>query len=142
MVTAPFVESLLNGFLLVTTHQYSEELHDAVAPTLPKAVRVAIEIIEADPKAPLTVVFLASRAYVSVRALQVGFLRHTGLTPMSYLRNTRLRRVHDELLAADPGVNRVQTIAAMWGFHHLGRFAALYKQKYGCTPSRTLNSVR
>jgi AraC-like DNA-binding protein len=142
VVTAPYVESLLNGFLLATTHQYSAELHEVGAPALPKAVRIAIELIEADPTAPLTVAHLAARAYVSVRALQLGFVRHTGLTPMAYVRNTRLRRVHEALLAADPGENRVQTIAAAWGFSHLGRFAALYRQKYGCPPSQTLNAVR
>jgi transcriptional regulator GlxA family with amidase domain len=98
--------------------------------------------MEADPKAPLTVAFLAAQAHVSVRALQAGFLQHTGLTPMTYLRNTRLRRAHEAFLTADPGVDQVQTIATMWGFNHLGRFAALYKQKYGRTPSSTLNSAR
>ncbi|MFC0540053.1 helix-turn-helix transcriptional regulator [Kutzneria chonburiensis] len=142
VVTAPYVESLLTGFLLATSHQHSAELHQVAAPALPKAVRIAIDIIEADPKAPLTVAHLAARAYVSVRALQLGFVRHTGLTPMSYLRTTRLRRVHEALLAADPADNRVQTIAAAWGFSHQGRFAALYRQKYGCSPSHTLNSAR
>jgi transcriptional regulator GlxA family with amidase domain len=32
----------------------------------------------------------------------------------------------------------VGQIAARWGFAHPGRFAALYREAYGTSPSRTL----
>ena len=34
----------------------------------------------------------------------------------------------------------VADIASHWGFTHLGRFAAAYRERYGCVPSETLRS--
>jgi AraC-like DNA-binding protein len=32
----------------------------------------------------------------------------------------------------------VADAAYRWGFNHLGRFAAAYREKYGVSPSRTV----
>ena len=57
---------------------------------------------------------------------------------MTYLRRTRLARVHEDLLHADPASTTVRTVAHRWGFAHLGRFAATYAERYGQSPSTTL----
>ncbi|WP_363094775.1 helix-turn-helix domain-containing protein, partial [Pseudonocardia sp. 73-21] len=41
---------------------------------------------------------------------------------------------------ADPARRSVADIASHWGFTHLGRFAAAYRERYGCVPSETLRS--
>jgi AraC-like DNA-binding protein len=104
----------------------------------PRPVDRAIKIMEADPAAPLSMADLARAADVSVRTLQAAFLRHTGVSPMEYLRHIRLARVHEDLLTADPRHHTVARIAHRHGFPHLGRFAATYRARYGLNPSDTL----
>ena len=76
--------------------------------------------------------------HLSPRALQEGFSRDIGQSPMAYLRQVRLRRVHEALLLADPASTSVRTLAISYGFLHLGRFAATYRQAFGVLPSRHL----
>ncbi|HEX3790396.1 MAG TPA: AraC family transcriptional regulator [Pseudonocardiaceae bacterium] len=142
MVAGPLAESVVNGFLMATRHSYSDVLAAPVTPARPLAVRTAVDLMEADPGVPWTVSTLAARCEVGVRTLQAGFRDHLGLSPMTYLRDVRLRRAHQELRAADPFVDSVASIARRWGFGHLGRFAAAHEAKYGQTPLRTLRAVR
>jgi len=139
MMAAPLVDSLLTGFLLATAPARSAVPEPAAA--RPAAVRTAVELIEADPRAPLTLSMLADHCAVGTRTLQNGFRRHLGMAPMAYVREARLRRAHDELRAADPGTETVAAVAQRWGFAHLGRFAAAHKERYGQTPLRTLHSA-
>jgi AraC-like DNA-binding protein len=104
----------------------------------PQRVERAIKIMEADPAAIIRMADLAHATNVSVRTLQAAFRQHTGASPMGYLRQLRLTRVHEDLLAADPRYDTVARIANRWGFPHLGRFAATYRAKYGYNPSSTL----
>ena len=78
------------------------------------------------------------RVAVSARSLQDGFQRSIGVPPMRYLRNVRLDRVHDDLLAAGPDEATVSQVAGRWGFLHLSRFAAAYRERFGQSPSQTL----
>jgi AraC-like DNA-binding protein len=57
---------------------------------------------------------------------------------MAHLREVRLARVREDLLAADPARVTVTAVAARWGFPHQGRFAAAYRDRYGQAPSATL----
>lgn len=144
LVSRPLAESLVNGFLLAAGHSRSAAVAAAavaVEPTLPDTVRKAIDVIEADPQAPLTVSDLAASCGVGTRALQHGFQRHIGMSPMAYLRDSRLRQADAALRAAAPG-DTVASIAHRWGFAHQGRFAAVYEAKYGQPPGRTLRAAR
>lgn len=60
------------------------------------------------------------------------------MTPMSYLRQLRLQRVHNELRRSEPTDTTVTDTAHRWGFTHLSRLAQLYQQRYGQSPSPTL----
>jgi AraC-like DNA-binding protein len=134
-------ESLVNGLLLATQHNFRDALENhrpGVAAS--RAVRRAVEAMRADPARPFTVADLAQAAGVSARSLQDGFQRYLGRSPMAYLRELRLSRVHQELSAAEPGRDTVTDIAYRSGFVHLGRFAALYRRRYGVSPSATLRS--
>ena len=81
---------------------------------------------------------LASEVFVSGRSLQEAFRREIGQPPMTYLRQIRLRRVHDDLASAEPGSVTVAAVASRWGFLHLGRFAGAYRAAFGVSPSETL----
>ncbi|WP_327654657.1 helix-turn-helix transcriptional regulator [Streptomyces sp. NBC_00483] len=111
--------------------------HDAHSATL----RRAIAHIDANAQEPLTVAEIAAASHVTVRALQYAFRRHLDTTPLAYLRRVRLAHAHDELRDSDPASATVTAIAARWGFHHSGRFAALYRDAYGRTPLQTLTGT-
>jgi AraC-like DNA-binding protein len=145
LVAKPLAESLVNGFLLAAEHTRSAAVASSAAPaepTRPATIRKAIELMETCPQAPLNVSELAASCGVSARALQLGFQRHVGMSPMSYLRDSRLRRADAELRAADAADDTVAAIARRWGFAHQGRFAAAYETRFGQPPGRTLRAAR
>lgn len=142
LVAASVREALLNGLLLAADHPYREELARPAPPSRPAPVKRAIDAMEAHPEHPFTVAALAEISGVGIRGLQEGFRRHVDMSPMDYLRRTRLVRAHEELRAKEPGQATVTDVAYRWGFTHLGRFAAAYRQRYGVTPSTTLSETR
>ena len=138
MVGKPFVDSLVRGFLLAADHSHRSALLDDLKPVPPRAIRTAIDVIEAEAHLPLTLSVIAARSQVSVRSLQQGFQRHVGTSPMSYLREVRLRRAHQHLLDSDPSTVTVASVAYHWGFTNLGRFAAAHAARYSEPPVTTL----
>ncbi len=81
---------------------------------------------------------IAESVHLTPRAVQYLFRRQLDTTPTEYLRQVRLHRAHQDLVAADRTVTTVGAIAAKWGFSHTGRFAVLYRQTYGQSPHATL----
>lgn len=108
----------------------------AVGSVQPRIVSRVVEAMEADPAREWAVSDLAREADVGIRRLQQGFQRYLGRTPTQKLQEIRLERVHADLLASRG--DTVAEVAYRWGFTHLGRFAAAYRQTYGVTPSQTL----
>lgn len=104
----------------------------------PQTLRVALDFLEAHADRDVSVGDVARAAHVSVRAVQLAFRRHLDTTPLAHLRAIRLRRAHEDLIAADPGRATVAIVAGRWGFVNASRFAARYRQVYGQPPSRTL----
>ena len=130
---------LLTQLLLTQPSNYSELLHgEQPRGTAPKAIREAAGLIEAHAAEPLTVEDIAEYVGIGVRALQEGFRRYLDTTPMTHLREIRLRRVREELAAADPASTTVTETAISWGFLHAGRFSRRYHQRFGEPPSATL----
>jgi AraC-like DNA-binding protein len=132
---------LMDTLLLAQPHNFSEALNAPPRAAAPKAVRQAIDVIEGHPETPLTVTDLARAAGVSVRSLQAGFQRHLETSPMAYLRDVRLGRVHEDLLSAPAGSTTVTDVAYKWGFVHVGRFTKEYRRKFGQLPSRTMRTT-
>ncbi|MCO8161882.1 AraC family transcriptional regulator [Pseudomonas sp. 21LCFQ010] len=102
----------------------------------PWFVKRTEEFIRAHAHEPLSIEQLADQAQVSVRSLFAGFREFTGTSPMAYLRDVRMERVHSELCANHEA--SVTDIAMKWGFAHLGRFSQEYRKRYGELPSATL----
>lgn len=132
--------SVLSGLLLSLPHRYHDELTAPAQPGAPQAIRRALNAIRDEPERPFTVADLAAISGMSVRSLQEGFRRHVGCAPMSYLQQVRLGRVHESLRRADPTRVTVASVAHRWGFAHLGRFASVYRTRFGESPSATLRS--
>ncbi|MFG1954262.1 AraC family transcriptional regulator [Micromonospora sp. NPDC048830] len=138
IIARPLAQSVITALLYAVDHPYRDRLAGARYGAAPAAIRRAVETLEDEPELPWTAADVAKRVGVSIRSLQEGFVRHIGQPPMTYLRTVRLRRAHVDLQAADPARHTVAQIAGRWGFVHLGRFAAAYRQRYGEAPSATL----
>ncbi|MDJ0343591.1 AraC family transcriptional regulator [Streptomyces sp. H10-C2] len=135
-----FQEALLSGLLLAADHQYREQLARPATSLRPAPVKRVMDAIQERPDHAFTMSELAAIARVSVRWLQEGFRQHVGMSPMAYLRDVRLTRVHDDLREGDPAELRVSDAAYRWGFTHRSRFAGSYRARFGESPSHTLYS--
>lgn len=119
---------LVTGLLLAAVPE------EAAASTRPRPVHRVIEAMEADPARPWSPADLSEIAGCSVRRLQQAFREHVGTSPLAYLHDLRLDRVRVDLAA---GAGPVTDVAMRWGLHHMGRFAADYKRRFGELPSQT-----
>ena len=108
---------------------------------LPRDVKKALELLEADPAREGGIDDLAAACGVGRRSLEKHFRRFLHRTLGEARRNLRLERARRDLLRALPGAD-VTEIALRCGFNHLGRFAALYRVRYGERPSATLRRSR
>ena len=86
---------------------------------------------------PVTVTQLCERANVSRRTLQYSFESILGISPIQYLRVSRLNGVRRALVQAEKSQS-VSEIATQWGFWHLSQFAQDYKKLFGERPSQAL----
>jgi AraC-like DNA-binding protein len=136
IVVEPLCQALVTGLLLTADHRYADELARPAATCRPRHVKMAVDLIRAQPEQPHTTASLARAAGVSVRNLQEGFRRHLSTTPMAYLRHVRVAHAHDDLHSG-----RVATVgeaAQRWGLTHLSRFAAAHRARYGTLPSTVI----
>ena len=85
---------------------------------------------------PVTITALCELACVSRRTLQYSFESILCISPVQFLRATRLNRVRRRLRASHD--TSVADAAASQGFYHMSQFAADYKRLFGERPSETL----
>ena len=72
--------------------------------------------------------------------MQRDFQTHVGMSPRQYIERVRLARAHTDLAANID--DSVADIAYRWGFGHVPRFAARYRERYGVVPSHTRENSR
>jgi transcriptional regulator GlxA family with amidase domain len=137
---AAFDEFLLTLLLHHHPHNFSEDLAASEPTPIPGLVRRAERYMTDHADTPITVSDVAAHLGVSLRALQVGFQKWRNTTPNALLREIRLKFVRDRLLSDTE--TDVTTIAMRYGFAHLGRFSARYREKFGEVPSDTLRRQR
>ncbi|WP_175776042.1 anthranilate 1,2-dioxygenase regulatory protein AndR [Burkholderia anthina] len=107
----------------------------------PGFVRRAQEFVNAYYAQPLQLADIVQAANVPERTLRDAFLQFRAMSPMQYLRATRLDHAR-ELLRGAASDRRIADIALDCGFTHLGRFAIAYREKFGESPSETLDGKR
>ena len=141
----PFLPSqyervVMSALLGLQPHNYSKAL--AVAgeeqPCHPGFVKRAQTYIDDHFDEDISIEQIAAAARVSPRSLFSGFKRYVGASPLSVLKKRRLDAAHQDLVDGHNAEESVKDIAYRWGFTHLGRFAQLYRQRYGESPSFTL----
>lgn len=102
------------------------------------AVDAVITMLEDSPDRTWRMVDLAHSTRMSARALSTAFQKKMQTTPMGYLQQVRLRGAYRDLYAATPALTTITEVATRWGFAHLSRFSAGYREAFGELPSETL----
>jgi AraC-like DNA-binding protein len=105
-----------------------------------RCLRRAKEYIHAHLDQALTLGEIARHACASPRTVEAAFKRCGEPAPLAYARRHRLQAVHAALKAAgrDGRSVNVTDVALEHGFVHMGRFAAQFREMFGCTPSEVL----
>ncbi|MFC5994650.1 AraC family transcriptional regulator [Pseudonocardia hispaniensis] len=132
-------ELVMSSLLLLQPSSHQAQLTGQTEQPGRRVVRAALDYIEEHLGERITMNDIAKAVHMSVRAVQQGFREELGTTPTVYLRDRRLERAREDLTDAEPsdGVT-VTDVAERWGFSHLGSFAALYRKRWGESPSETL----
>ena len=102
-----------------------------------KALLRAIERTDGLQK-PIRLPNLAREVGISQRSLEYAFQDAFGISPVRYLRWSRMNHIHRALLAADPGSTTVTHIAEFWGFSDMSHMAVEYRHLFEESPSATL----
>ncbi|MCK1421967.1 AraC family transcriptional regulator [Bradyrhizobium sp. 180] len=136
---ADWREVLLDHLLNGQRHGLSDAIRtfSGQAERLPRALRVARDHLADNAGEPLDLAQLACASGIGIRALQLGFRRHFGLSISQMLLDMRLASLHVRLAHAAPDAS-ITEIAFDLGFTHLGRMAGAYREKFGESPSATL----
>lgn len=135
-----YSELIISSLLSAQKHNYSEAMNYAGDSMLNSHVKMAIEFIEANINGVISIAELASNCNVSARSLQRHFLKYVEVGPVEYIRNRKLELIHKDLIAAKnlPSCS-VKKILLDYSIIDFGRFSQYYKNRFGCTPSETLN---
>ncbi len=123
--------------LLLAQHllaHHAHGLHPSRGP-VPRHVRLAEQFIDEHAELSFSLADLARAAGTTVRTLCTSFQRFRGTTPFAARRDLRLDRARASLRS---GYGSVTDTALRFQFHHAGRFAAAYQQRFGEKPSDTL----
>lgn len=81
---------------------------------------------------------LSAATGLSDRRIRAAFNERFGVPVAAYFRYRALHGTHRDLVHARPGQTTVAATATDWGFWHLGRFSAQYRDQFGMSPRSTL----
>lgn len=142
VATGNMREALLGSLLHGQRHSASAaiERFGGRPEALSQPLRRAREFLHAHADEPLDLAQLTEVAGTGIRALQLGFQRHFGMSISEMLRDIRLAHLNARLIAASPDES-ITDIAFELGFTHLSRMASAYRAKFGETPSATLRGM-
>lgn len=104
----------------------------------PAVLHRAIDFIHHNAARDIGISDVAAAVFLTPRTVQYMFRKHLGTTPTAHLREVRMKRAREELLAGDRSMTTVAAVAARWGFAHTGRFAVHYRDVYAESPHETL----
>ncbi|MCF3640305.1 AraC family transcriptional regulator [Rhizobium sp. TRM95111] len=133
-------DAVIELLIEAVPHAYSHELCRSVEPPLPRHVKRAIDYMHANISRVITLDEIADACGVSARTLQGGFREFRMTTPIAYLQHLRLDAARKELLLGELDAS-VKAVARKWGFAHMGRFSAQYRDRFGEFPSHTIRKI-
>jgi AraC family ethanolamine operon transcriptional activator len=106
------------------------------------AVQRAREYVHRNLAEPIRLSHLCRYARTEARALEYGFQDLIGMSPIAYIRTTRLHRARRILRSAAVSQRSISEIALDCGFWHLSQFAVDYKALFGESPSVTFRRTQ
>jgi AraC family ethanolamine operon transcriptional activator len=101
----------------------------------------AVSFMSSRLSEPISIADVCADVRVCPRTLGYSFAEILGVSPARYLLATRLSRVRRDLVSNN-SVSSIQSVAARWGFWHMGRFAQHYRNAYRERPSETYHLAR
>jgi transcriptional regulator GlxA family with amidase domain len=104
----------------------------SVASVRDQRIRRGLEILQTDPKVSLDAI--ASQLNLSASRFRHLFKKELGISPILYLRATRMKQARTLL---EGSFLRVKEVAAHVGINDLSHFVRDYKAFHGQTPSQT-----
>lgn len=105
-------------------------------------VQRTVAYLHANSGRTVTIAELCNVACLSPRSLQIAFVEHYGVGPMTYARILRLEGARRELADGLPGEVGIRDVAQRWGFNNASTFSRLYSRQFGELPSATLRRAR
>jgi AraC-like DNA-binding protein len=123
--------TLIEGAL---SHHLAPANSDRAPARSDRALRRAIGLLQERFAEEITIEEIARETGISPRQMQDLFRKRLGQSPHAYLTRLRLEDAHCQLLGQSPAPT-VTEAALNAGFAHLGRFPALYRQRFGMLPS-------
>ena len=106
------------------------------------AVQRAREYVRRNLAEPIRLSHLCRYARTEARALEYGFQDLVGMSPIAYIRTTRLHRARRILRSTAVSHRSISEIALDCGFWHLSQFAVDYKALFGESPSITFRRTQ
>lgn len=100
-----------------------------------------LQWIDAHLESPINLTNLETISGYSRRSLQLAFQQRFGCGPIQWIRQQRLERVRQDLLAAEPG-ETIAMIAARYGFSSTSVFSRDFRASFGLRPSELLREAR
>jgi len=83
----------------------------------------------------LTLTDLESFSGLSARSLQLAFNARFGMSPMGWIKEVRLNKVHRQLQSSQN--SSIEAVALAVGFQTMPAFFKAYKERFGETPGQT-----
>lgn len=134
-------EALLRHLLCAQSISLQEHYFGDDSASVPRRLQRARDFIEANLQESISLDDIAGHSGTSLRNLSRMCQLQYGVSPMQLLRNLRLDRIRQDLLNASVDTS-VSEVALRWGYAHLGRFAAAYRQRFGEAPNETRQASR
>lgn len=92
-----------------------------------------IDYVEQNYKEPISLKEAASLVALNTEYFCRSFKKYTGFTFMEYVNMVRLTHIHSDILDTDDSIT---TIQERHGFTNYKVFSRMFKEAYGCTPSK------
>lgn len=108
-------------------------------PTLPQALKLALELMRNNIEEPLAVTDIARCVEISRRQLERLFCRHVNATPTRYYLELRLTHARQLLLQTNRSIT---DIAVASGFVSISHFRSCFRQFFAIAPGRFRETLR
>ncbi len=131
-------DAVIRGLLSFQPHNFSSDVHQMALGHMPAHVAKMRTFLVENARENLCAEDLDGVGGVSPARMTADFRKHTGQTPLQFLRRYRLEQARQWLVSA-ANTQSVSAVALEWGFTHLGRFSQEYRETFGESPSATVN---